>query len=59
MVKSSHPPMAVKIGKGSLKKINEALAELGYSQKIVSRNRSIKGKRRNYWIITDGTVPSK
>ena len=51
--------MAVKIGKGSLRKINEALAELGYSQKIVSKNRSIKGNHRNYWVITDGTVAPK
>lgn len=53
MNSSSHPPMTVKIGKGSLSKINEALIELGYSQKIVSKNRSIKGVQRNYWTITD------
>ena len=50
-VNTSHPPMDTKIGKASKEKVNAALAELGYRQRIQSKNRSIKGKQRNYWHI--------
>ena len=59
IINSSHPPIAAKTETASLTKINKVLAELGYSHKIVSKNRSIKSVQRNYWIITDGTVASK
>lgn len=51
VVNTSHPPMDTKIGKASKEKVNAALAELGYLQRIQSKNRSIKGKQRNYWHI--------
>ena len=51
VVNTSHPPMDTKIGKASKEKVNAALAELGYQQRIKSKNRSIKGKQRNYWHI--------
>lgn len=51
VVNTSHPPMGTKIGRASKEKVNEALAELGYHQRVKSKNRSIKGKQRNYWHI--------
>lgn len=51
VVNTSHPPMDTKIGKASKEKVNVALTELGYPQRIKSKNRSIKGKQRNYWYI--------
>lgn len=51
VVNTSHPPMDTKIGKASKEKVNAALTELGYPQRIKSKNRSIKGKQRNYWHI--------
>lgn len=51
VVNTSHPPMDTKIGKASKEKVNAALAELGYQQRIQSKNRSIKGEQRNYWHI--------
>ena len=50
-VATSHPPMMVKIGKASLKKLNEALSEFGYNYRIISKNRSINGVQRNYWMV--------
>lgn len=50
-VTTSHPPMMVKIGKASLKKLNEALSEFGYNYRIISKNRSINGVQRNYWMV--------
>ena len=50
-VLTSHPPLKVKIGAASLKKVNEALIELGYDKQIKSKNRSINGVQRNYWTV--------
>ncbi|MGN0353157.1 MAG: DEAD/DEAH box helicase, partial [Roseburia sp.] len=50
-VTTSHPPLTVKIGQASIKKVNEALAELGYDKRVKSKNMSVQGKQRNYWII--------
>lgn len=51
IVSTAHPPMSVRLGKASLSKVNEALAELGYDKQIISKNRSINGIQRNYWMI--------
>ena len=35
----------------TLKKLNEALSEFGYNYRIISKNRSINGVQRNYWMV--------